>query len=259
MQVVSAKAKVAEEPLYARGSLAGARDRRLKNPNPVVMTATVSKTSSEQLWARLLCTECEERFNKNGETYVLSWLSPKGIAQGTFPLVDRLKVALPIFRTPLLDVYAGENIGVDTERFAYFAVSILWRASVQRWRMPDGRLTTEIVIGDLEDEIRRYLLREAEFPADLAVVFTVSSDSESRCAFYPPAVCQNQVVFTYGLLVQGIHFRIFTGPNIPDEVRNVCCVRSPQHFIFLRDCSRDTFQSFATLASTTRPVPALGR
>src|SRR6266849_165054 len=57
---------------------AGARDRSLKNPNPVVMTATVSKTSSNQLWTRLLCSACEDRFNRNGERYVLSWLRPRG-------------------------------------------------------------------------------------------------------------------------------------------------------------------------------------
>lgn len=236
---------------------AGARDPSVKNPNPVVMTATVSMTSSNQLWARLLCSDCEDRFNKNGEHYVLSWLRPKSIPRGEFPLADRLKLAPTIHSTPTLQAYDGGRIGVDTEKFAYFALSILWRASVRRWRMPDGRLTTQIAIGDLEEQIRRYLLWEADLPADLAVVLTVCVDSESRATFYPPAVRRNGAVPSYGLLVQGLRFDIATGSNISDEVRSICCVRSAHHVIFSRDCREDTFRSFSTLASTSRPVATL--
>jgi hypothetical protein len=46
---------------------AGVRDPKLKNPNPVVMTRAVAKTSSSQLVELLLCTTCEDRLNKNGE------------------------------------------------------------------------------------------------------------------------------------------------------------------------------------------------
>ena len=112
----------------------------------------------------------------------------KGIADGEFPLLDRVKLALPIQRTSTLNAYAGDRIGIDTEKFGYFALSILWRAAVQRWRLPDGRLTQQIAIGELEDQIRKYLLSEADFPQNVVVLLTICLDAESRGTFYPPAL-----------------------------------------------------------------------
>lgn len=249
--------KLRKSHLMPAALWAGARDPRLRNPNPVVMTRAVSKTSSNQLWARLLCQVCEDRLNKNGERYVLSWLSPREIAEGKFPLLDRLKLALEAHSGPNLRLYAGDRIGIETEKFGYFALSILWRAAVQRWRLPDGRFTQQIVLGEYEEQIRKYLLSEAAFPDDVVIVFTICLDPESRSTFYPPAARQNASFLSYGLLVQGIRFDIAMGSNVPAEMRNLCCVRSPQHSIFLRDCREDTFRSFSTLASTSRPVPTL--
>jgi hypothetical protein len=65
-----------------------------------------------------------------------------------------LRLALAIRSTATLTAYSGNRIGIDTERFGYFALSILWRATVYRWRLPDGRLTQKIAIGELEERIR---------------------------------------------------------------------------------------------------------
>lgn len=206
---------------------AGARDPNLKNPNPVVVTAIVSKTISNQLWTHLLCSACEDRFNSNGERHVLSWLRPRGIANGEFPLLDRLKLVPAIHSAPTFNVYAGDGIGIDTEKFAYFALSILWRAAVHRWHLPDGRLTQQIAIGELEERIRQYLLSEADFPQNVVVLLTTCLDPESRGTFHPPALRRNAAVPSYGLLVQGVHFNIVIGPNIPAEMRSLCCVSTP--------------------------------
>jgi hypothetical protein len=237
----------------------GARDPRLANPNPVVMTRTAATTSSSQLRERLLCAECEDRFNKNGERYVLSWLAPRRIVDGTFPLLDRLKIALEISRTDALNIYSGSNIGVDTEKFAYFALSILWRSAVHRWRFPGGNLTKKIDLREYEEPIRKYLLSEASFPDAVVIVFTVCTDSESRGSFYPPTLSQDTPFQTYGLLTQGVRFDISIGENVPLEMRQCCCVSSQQHCIFSRNCHDGTFRAFAALASTSRPAPNLLR
>lgn len=236
---------------------AGARDPRLKNPNPVVMTRTVSKTSSSQLVARLLCATCEDRFNKNGERYALSWLRPRKIAEGDFPLLERLRLALPIHSSPALNAYAADRVGIDTARFGYFALSLLWRAAVHRWRMPDGRPTQKIELGEFEEPLRKYLLSEGDLPPEFVVIFTLCGDEESRQTLFPPAVRQNAVFPSYGLLVQGVHFNIVIGHALPPDLRNLCCMRSAQCPIFLRDCREDTFRAFSALASTSRPVPDL--
>lgn len=71
----------------------------------------------------LLCHECETRFSQNGESEVLKWLAPKA---KRFPLSERLKVALPREQHPDVTRYAASDFRRDAERFAYFALSVVW-------------------------------------------------------------------------------------------------------------------------------------
>ena len=46
------------------------RDPSLNNPNPVLITKEITRTSSEQIRDYVLCAECEERFNAQGDVMV---------------------------------------------------------------------------------------------------------------------------------------------------------------------------------------------
>jgi hypothetical protein len=90
----------------------------------------------------VLCFDCEQRFDRNGESEVLSWVSPKS---KTFRLGERLKVALPRDYDPRdpdqsINRYSGTDIGADMDKFAYFAVSVIWRGAAHDWILPDGRI-----------------------------------------------------------------------------------------------------------------------
>lgn len=235
----------------------GARDSSLKDPNPVVMTRTVSMTTSKQLRTPLLCADCEDRFNKNGEKYVLYWLNPRRAAKVDFPLLERLKLALTTEESHSLNVYAADRVGIDTAKFGYFALSVLWRAAVQQWVMPDGQLTQRVELGELEESLRRFLLSEVSLPSQFALVVTVCTDEASRQVFFPPAPHKAAPWQSYGFLVGGVHFIVFVGETLPSDLRNRCCVTGARHPIFLRDCRRDTFQVFSRLAATSRPVSGL--
>ncbi len=238
----------------------GARDPRLKNPNPVAMTRTASKTSSRQMTALLLCEECEDLLNKNGERYVLDWLAPTQVVNGGFPLLERMAVAIARSETPHLITYSGADIGIDTEKFAYFALSILWRASVHRWQLPDGSFASQISLNDYAEPVRRYLLTEVPFPHDIAVVLTVCSDPESRSCLFSPSRRGETPVRTYSFLALGVFFDILIRPNLPDDSRELpCCFNSKEKWIFRRDCSNRTFRAFAFLAATSRPAANLSR
>jgi hypothetical protein len=236
----------------------GPRDPRLKNPNPVAMTRTVSKTSSKQMRALLLCEECEDRLNKNGERYVLDWLAPTQVINGGFPLLERMAVAIARSETPHLITYSGADIGIDTEKFAYFALSILWRASVHRWQLPDGSFASQILLDNHAEPIRRYLLTEVPFPNHVAVVLIVCSDRESRSCLFSPSLRGETPVRTYSFLALGVFFDILIGPNLPDDSRELlCCFNSKEKRIFRRDCSNRTFRAFTSLAATSRPTANL--
>lgn len=223
------------------------------------MTRTISETSSSQLVDRLLCSECEDRFNKNGEQYVLSWLSPRKAAQGSFPLFERLQLALPLHSSPTLNAYRADSVGIDTAKFGYFALSVLWRGAVQRWRMPDGTLTQKIDLGELEEPLRKYLISDGNLPSEFVLILTVCSDRESRQTLYPPALRRDAKFRAYGILLLGIHFNITIERDLPHDVRRLCCMRGPHRPLFLRDCRDDTFRAFSALASTSRPTGNLKR
>ena len=47
------------------------RDENDANRNPWLLTGKTAVQTSRQLKARLLCGDCEQRFSKNGENWVL--------------------------------------------------------------------------------------------------------------------------------------------------------------------------------------------
>ena len=67
------------------------RDEREKNPNPWLLTKTAVQTS-RQMTARLLCRDCEQRFSKYGENWVLGHCLRK---DRSFPLAVYLGVEDP--------------------------------------------------------------------------------------------------------------------------------------------------------------------
>lgn len=230
------------------------RDPSTKNPNPVIGGRKVAAPSSRQVSDYLLGKECEDLFNKNGEKQVLKW-----VWNGkNFPLADRLAVASPHYRSNEFLAFSGTAVGIDTLAFGYFAVSVVWRAAVHQWDTPFGGKTSVLNLNEVEELARQYLHGDAHLPDNMAIVATACIDSASQGCFYLPSRVQQVSITCFGMLTLGIYFRVFVGPDIPTNIRELCCVRSPQRFIFQRDCSRKTFEVFAQImktAKTSRKMP----
>lgn len=72
------------------------REHALKNPHPVLMSEDDSIISSKQIAEHLLCFDCEQRFSKLDESWVLG-----NMARATnFPLQDMLIKANPLGISP---------------------------------------------------------------------------------------------------------------------------------------------------------------
>src|ERR1700751_3332453 len=158
------------------------RQQGAGNPNPVVMTSVLVVPTSKQMRDYVLCYKCERRFSEQGE----SWIARQVYNGRDFPLLDRLNVTMPFHATPGLQIFSGADVGIDTAKLAYFALSMVWRASVHRWRMPDG-MTTSIDLGAHQEPVRRFLLGESEFPAEAVVVVTACTDWVSQATIFPPS------------------------------------------------------------------------
>jgi hypothetical protein len=228
------------------------REHGAQISNPIMVTRGITVPTSRQIWAYLLCRDCEHRFNVGGEAYVLTLVN-----DGTrFPLLERLNVALPLQETSTMAMYSGPAVGIDVQQLAYFALSVFWRASAHRWRGPHG-LVVWNSLGAYEEPIRRFLLGEAGFPVDVVMAVVTCTDYTSQGSFYTPCVVRGHVVTGFGMLARGIHFRLFVGPDIPQQMRNVCCFSSARRVILRGNCRRISVHAFGYLHRTSRPSRAL--
>jgi hypothetical protein len=228
------------------------RDPSKKNPNPVVVGRKVTATTSKQVTDYLLCAECEDHFNKNGENGMLKW-----VWNGTrFPLGDRLAVAHQHYTFSNFLAFSGSSMGVNTDELAYFALSIIWRAAVHQWDTPFGGKTHQLNLGAVEETIRQYLHGEAAFPVDVVVVATVCTDPGSIQVFYLPSPVSRIPGTSFSMLTLSVHFMVFIGSNMPPVMREMCCVKSTPKLIFQRDCSQKT-EAFAQIMETSKPSKAI--
>jgi hypothetical protein len=222
------------------------------NPNPIVMTRNVAVPTSNQMRDYLLCDECERRFSEHGE----NWIARHVYNGRAFPLLDRLNVAVPLYATPRLQIFSGTDVGIDTGRLAYFALSLVWRASVHQWLMPDGR-TTSIDLGVYQEPIRRFLLGETEFPSHVVIVATACTDLVSQGTVFPPSAVLENPLTVFSCLVRGIGFRVLVGSDLPPEIRETCCLASAKKLIFAADNADKSAHAWSHLFSTAVPSRSL--
>ncbi len=215
---------------------------------PYTLTRRGVSRNARQLKDYVLCHNCEERFNDNGEAYVSRLMNSR---VNLFPLLNRLNVAYPHESSALAgyDAYSGSAVGIDTEKIAYFCLSVMWRSSVHRWQIHDKQ-TTSIDLGAYQEPIRTYLLGKTPYPQDVVVHATACKDRASQGTFWPPAnVPENKSAWrVYSLLTRGIYFRMLVGADISEDVRKLCCYSGFHKFLFTADCSRQTEHAFREMA-----------
>jgi hypothetical protein len=224
-----------------------------KNPNPVIMTPRVTATTSKQMKNHLLCAHCEDLLNNNGEMEILKW-----VWNGEqFPLADFLAATPPYSTSQEFLVYSGAALGLDTEKFAYFAISLLWRAAVHQWDLPFGGKTTVLDLGELQEPIRLYLLGKAAIPDDVAILLTVCIDPGSIGSFYTPSRIPNIPTRAFGLLTLGIIFTVHIGRDMEPSARWVCCVKARERPIVVRNCEDKLLVPYANLMRTSNIARSL--
>jgi hypothetical protein len=221
-----------------------------KSRDPVIMTPGIIIRTSRQITDYVLCKQCEQRFNKCGETWAMAHVDNGKI----FPLLDRLSLALPLERGRLVQSFSASAAGIDTEKLAYFVLSVLWRSSVHVWKLLGGE-TTCTSLGAYQERIRKYLLGENDFPYDMIVMATVCTDFASRNFFSVPALVLENEIPKYSLMTRGLLSYVFVGTDLPSSLRRLCCVTSPQKPIFMADCLNKVIHASSRLHLTAKLAP----
>ena len=224
------------------------------NADPVLMTPQLIAPTQRQIWGHLLCGDCEQRFSSRGESLVMRLVQRKN----EFPLLDRLRLAIPFSVEPNVNAFSGSGIGVDTEALAYFALSVLWRSGVQTWRTLNQQ-TTGVSLGVFQEQIRKYLAGVTGFPSDIVVTVTVCTDIGSRFCTFAPSERKGTLFASpsYSLLVRGIWFHILTGVAPAALIREACCVNSPKKVLFMKDCEKEVLQAGGHIMGSAAVSPKL--
>lgn len=236
-----------------KGVLKLLRDPAGRIKGPILVTPKISISTSAQLKDFLLCPECEQRFNRLGEDYALRQMQH----HGTFPLLDRIRVSPAIDFSFREGIYSGPSIGVDTEKLAYFALSVVWRSAVHTWRFPDGHVVDSVSLEPYQERISEYLLGQREFPPGIAVLVSACTDYGSQYVAYHPTPVRGIDNRAVAFLACGIHFLVFLGPTSPCSIGELCCFSSRRQFVFSRDIKHTTFQAYSALAATAKDVGLL--
>jgi len=222
--------------------------------HPVVMTPKLIKATPKQLWAHLLCESCEQLLNRRGEKPVQSLFN----GATSFPLLDRMNVAMAVETARTVTVYSGSAMGIDTEPLAYYALSILWKGSVHKWTTLKGQKSS-VDLRQYQELIRRYLVGDAGFPDGVYVVVTACTDVGSQGMVFAPNLMAETLHPMHSILVRGLWFHIITTDKPTPELDSVCCVRSTRKVLHKADCTEPFLQSGRHIHQTAVVSPELRR
>lgn len=198
------------------------RDDNGKNPNPWMLTNRTSVQTSRQMTAHLLCLDCEQRFSKQGEDWVLRQCLKN---DGTFPLSEILASKTPDMSSATTTTrvyYAAQIPEVDIFALVYFAASIFWRGSIHPWN-DDGSIPVEL--GPFREQFRQYLMGGAPFPKDSVLWVAVREGGEVSRLTYTPFGRRQGNFRAYTFPMPGFAFTLLVGKNIPANHREKCFFR----------------------------------
>lgn len=201
------------------------------------------KPLQEEIATPLLCRKCEQLFSNRGESEVLRHIAGK-IANKPSPLIAKLTKLTLLEEDHTLKSYCGTDAQIDMDKFAYFALSIAWRAT-HSWQTPNGDYTKALTLGLFAEDVRQFLAGEtATFPKDVAVVVIVCADKTSRESWLLPAQADDPWFHDIRFMAFGVMFRVLLGKSIPEVLRRDSCHADGKR-LHLGDCEVRTREALA--------------
>lgn len=204
------------------------REATLKNPNPILAGRGAAVQVSDQITGHMLCDDCEDLFDKNGENLVVN----KMARIGSFPLWETIRAATPIFGDGDTAMYASGSIpGLNMAALTYFGMSVFWRGAACQWRDRRGPIGG-IKLGPYEERIRQFLLKTGSFPNDVALIISVSPKDDPIVAAFTPSEAERRAYHAFLFYVPGIQFVLAAGKGLNEEMKGECAYSSSQKPIF---------------------------
>lgn len=199
--------------------------------NPVAFNSELVIETSRQQQHPLLCRECEELLNKNGENWIVPLFAR---LDGSFPFYDLLTRMAPAVVDGDSAMYAAaRNPEIDTEKLIHFAMGIFWKAAVHSWS--GSRSEPLIDLGPYAEPIRKYLKGENALPKGIVLMIGVLRKPVKHIAFNAPYRGSASDWHNFLLYILGIEFTILVGKAVGPEEREASFSGNPERPILLGD------------------------
>lgn len=222
----------------------------LKNPNPVALSNNELVQSSTQLSDYLLCSDCEQKFSKNGESWVLANI-PRNYEE-QFPILNALNAETPILEEGGTKVYAGAKVKrLDMEKIVYFAMSVFWRGAVHVWKSSLHSEAPDVNLCAYEEPIRQFLLGASPLSDDVAVTVYVCPKGSILNAVLFPWDEHLPDCSRYVFYISGLGFVLHFADKLAPQFKATCAYHSPDKVVIvsadfemvIRDILRDQVKS----------------
>jgi hypothetical protein len=238
---------------------AAARAEGATNPHPVLVTPEIAIQTSAQVTDHFLCADCEDRLNRCGEKWVAAncWHS-----EDDFPIHAVLNNATPLYVGNGIRVYAAKNLtGVELQQLIHFAAGVFWRAAARQWSAVVGHRPIRLTLGPYETPLREFVLNGLPFPCDVALIVSVNSSADplrNNVVTAPYLRDNNHGFRQYSFSIPGLTFHLMVGKRIPEDLRQICIVRSAANLIALGPAD-SALNGMAVAAARASPRGNLAR
>jgi hypothetical protein len=190
--------------------------------------------------------DCEQRFSKNAEAWVLRNI-PRNHGE-KFPIVDGLSAEEPLLADGGTKVCAGAKVRcVEMGKLVYFAMSIFWRGAVQAWESSLHSEAPDVHLCGHEEPIRQFLLGASPLSEDVRLTVYVCPNGSVLNAIFIPMDAQLPQCSRYLFYVSGLVFVLHFADKLALRFEATCAYHSPDKVIilsadfekFIRDILRD--------------------
>jgi hypothetical protein len=209
------------------------RSKTVNPRDPLAITTRSTFQTSRQVSEYLLCVDCEDKFRRNGEEWVLRHCYREG--EG-FALRELMLKGQLLGDGPVAKFYSTKsNLHIDSGALTFFAASIFWRAAARDWQFLKSVPGNPIALGPYQESLRKYLLGQTSFPHSAAMWVWVSSyDKPSRVVTTPHS---GRILncHAHSFDIPGMRFDLFLGRRLPEFVRLLCVVNDPDRPILVSD------------------------
>ena len=226
--------------------------------DPLVITTRSTFQTSRQVSEHLLCVDCEDKFRRSGEEWVLRHCYRGG---QRFALRDLVLKAELLDDGPVARMYSTKsNLNIDSGALTFFAASVLWRAAAHTWQFLRGVPGNPIRLGPYQESLRKYLLGQEPFPRSAAMWVWVSRYDKPSRAVTTPHSGRVWNCYRHTFDIPGIRFDLFVGRTLPQFIRLMCVMNGPDRPILVSDAPDDILATQLTqFQQTTQLSKALQR